>query len=276
MNKLSYWRYCLFYKFSCGKRKAHYREKIDKYRLQMLTAPLAVKEKPVVIGREGNSINISEGESQNIFILIKGQGNRVYINKIPCPGKVHIEIDGDNNNIYFKSLFVNGSVVIKCFGNNGAIKTEKININEGLHIINGANFNNIFSHNATIKIGKNLSAEYLTLWNHHSNGKIIIGDNCMFAHGVLLQNSDTHPIYNLETKEIINKPKSAVMIGNHVWLTLSTVILKGCHIPDDCIVGRNSIVTKSFDEPHCVIAGNPARIVKRNITWGHEDSNFFV
>ena len=29
----------------------------------------------------------------------------------------------------------------------------------------------------------------------------------------------------------------------------------------------NSIVTKSFNEENCVIAGNPAKIVKRNIEW---------
>ena len=37
---------------------------------------------------------------------------------------------------------------------------------------------------------------------------------------------------------------------------------------DECIVGAMSVVTKAFDEKHSVIAGNPAKICKRNILWG--------
>ena len=42
---------------------------------------------------------------------------------------------------------------------------------------------------------------------------------------------------------------------------------KNVSIADNSIVGWGSIVTRRFDEPNVVIAGIPARIVKRGIDW---------
>lgn len=42
---------------------------------------------------------------------------------------------------------------------------------------------------------------------------------------------------------------------------------KNAEIADGCIVGAETVVAKVFDEPDCAIAGNPAKIVKRGITW---------
>lgn len=43
--------------------------------------------------------------------------------------------------------------------------------------------------------------------------------------------------------------------------------MKNVTIPDECIVGAGSVVTKRFDRDHCVIAGNPARVVRENVRW---------
>lgn len=98
----------------------------------------------------------------------------------------------------------------------------------------------------------------------------------MFSSGITLINSDTHPIYNFETMEICNKAKHNINIGNHVWIGHGVTVMKNVSIPDDCIIGWNSVVTKSFNEPHCAIGGNPARIIKRGITWDKCDENLFI
>ena len=45
------------------------------------------------------------------------------------------------------------------------------------------------------------------------------------------------------------------------------ILLKGVKIEGHSIIGSGSVVTKSFGETNVVIAGNPAKIVKKDIDW---------
>jgi acetyltransferase-like isoleucine patch superfamily enzyme len=53
-----------------------------------------------------------------------------------------------------------------------------------------------------------------------------------------------------------------IVIGRFCWMGMGAVILPGVRLADFTIVGAGAIVTKSFQEGYCVIAGNPARIIK--------------
>ena len=44
---------------------------------------------------------------------------------------------------------------------------------------------------------------------------------------------------------------------------MNSVILPGVTLGDHTIVGAGSVVTKSFPDGDCVIAGNPARMIRR-------------
>ena len=62
-----------------------------------------------------------------------------------------------------------------------------------------------------------------------------------------------------------------VAIGENSVIPDSVKIGKNTKISDDSIVGWASVVTKKFDEPNVIVAGNPARIVKREINWDFHD-----
>lgn len=53
-------------------------------------------------------------------------------------------------------------------------------------------------------------------------------------------------------------------IGNHVNIGYGAVINPGITIGDHCIVGANAVVTKDVPSG-CIVAGNPAKIIKVNI-----------
>lgn len=86
---------------------------------------------------------------------------------------------------------------------------------------------------------------------------IEIGDYSIFAPNVGLISANHDPAC-LER----HLPAPPIRIGSHCWIGMNAVILPGVELGDFTIVGAGSVVTKSFPEGYCVIAGNPARIVK--------------
>lgn len=44
---------------------------------------------------------------------------------------------------------------------------------------------------------------------------------------------------------------------------MNAMILPGVRLGDHTIVGAGAVVTKSFSEGNCVIARNPARIIRK-------------
>ncbi|AKE63582.1 2,3,4,5-tetrahydropyridine-2,6-dicarboxylate N-acetyltransferase [Microcystis aeruginosa NIES-2549] len=57
--------------------------------------------------------------------------------------------------------------------------------------------------------------------------------------------------------------KSApVVIEDHVWIGFNVAILKRVTIGKGAIIGAGSVVTQDV-EPFTVVAGNPAKIIKR-------------
>jgi acetyltransferase-like isoleucine patch superfamily enzyme len=57
------------------------------------------------------------------------------------------------------------------------------------------------------------------------------------------------------------------VIGERCFIGARSVILPGIRIGDECIVGAGSIVTRDIP-PRCLVAGNPARIIRREIDVG--------
>jgi acetyltransferase-like isoleucine patch superfamily enzyme len=57
-------------------------------------------------------------------------------------------------------------------------------------------------------------------------------------------------------------PAEPIKIGKHCWIGKGASILPGIQLGDFTIVGAGAVVTHSFNEGYCVIAGNPARKIK--------------
>lgn len=87
-------------------------------------------------------------------------------------------------------------------------------------------------------------------------GGIYIGDYTRIAPlvGIISAN---HDIYDIR-KHILKK----VIIGKYCWLGMGSIILPGVILGDFTIVAAGAIVTKSFPDGYCLIAGNPATKIK--------------
>jgi acetyltransferase-like isoleucine patch superfamily enzyme len=58
-------------------------------------------------------------------------------------------------------------------------------------------------------------------------------------------------------------PARPIHIGRFCWLGMGAVVLPGIRLGDFTIVGAGTVVTKSFEAGYCVIAGNPARVIRQ-------------
>ena len=54
-----------------------------------------------------------------------------------------------------------------------------------------------------------------------------------------------------------------IVIGDNCWLATNSVVLPGVEIGDHTVVAAGAVVTKSFVNGNQVLAGVPARIVKK-------------
>ncbi len=112
---------------------------------------------------------------------------------------------------------------------------------------------------AIIKIGKNSGLSGCTLY---ARKEISIGENVKIGANVKIFDNDFHPIDPIDRlngkNDLILKP---VKIGNNVFIGCNSIILKGTNIGDNSVIGAGSVVSGTFPD-NCVIAGNPAKIIK--------------
>ena len=126
----------------------------------------------------------------------------------------------------------------------------------------------IIGTNCIIHIGKNcMIGDNSYLVAKEEGIKLIIGNDCALSRNVKVMTSDGHPIYQESIR--INQADN-IVIESDVWIADSVTILKGVILGKGSVVGINSLVTKSAPS-NCIIAGNPAKIVKENITWKDKD-----
>lgn len=90
---------------------------------------------------------------------------------------------------------------------------------------------------------------------------ITIGDDVAISENVVIRDSDNHKL--IQDGYQSTQP---IVIGNHVWIGMNSVILKGVTIGDGAVIAAGSVVTKDVP-PASLVAGVPAKIKKKNIAW---------
>ena len=98
----------------------------------------------------------------------------------------------------------------------------------------------------------------------YSRESIHIGKHTSIGGNVKIFDHDFHPI---DPQQRLEHPNSGmktkpVEIGENVFIGCNVIILKGSKIGNNCVIGAGSVVAGVFEE-NCVIAGNPARVIRK-------------
>lgn len=93
----------------------------------------------------------------------------------------------------------------------------------------------------------------------YSAAKISMGHDCVISARATLCTAShdiSSPVF-----ELITRP---VTLGNYVWVASDAIVLPGVSLGDGCVVGAGAVVAHDV-EPWTVVAGNPARVVKKRV-----------
>lgn len=93
--------------------------------------------------------------------------------------------------------------------------------------------------------------------NCYSVDKVVIGSQAVISREAFLCTA-THDITS-PTMELVTKP---ITIGVKAWVCAKAYIGPGVKIGEGAVVGAGAVVTKDVD-PWTVVAGNPARVIKK-------------
>lgn len=122
--------------------------------------------------------------------------------------------------------------------------------------------------NAVIKIGNNVGISGATIYARKG---IYIGDNTCIGGNCKILDNDFHPIEAEARNRLLKDsnggdselvPSKEIYIGKNCFLGCNSIILKGTVLEEGCVVGAGAVVSGKF-EANSVIAGNPAKVIKK-------------
>ena len=190
-------------------------------------------------------------------VRIHSRGNRVAAPRAMLK-KTSIRMKGKNNTLIIGDFSQLNRVTIHVSGSNNRIELG-----------NWSTFNGT-------EIYVEQSGNVITVGDHaHFYGKvelaamegtsITIGQDCLCSSNIQMRTGDSHAVLDLSGRRI--NPSRDITLGDHVWVGRDVSILKGAEVASHCILGLGALVTGKFLQKNCTIAGNPAKVIRREVDW---------
>ena len=87
---------------------------------------------------------------------------------------------------------------------------------------------------------------------------ILIGDYCVISANVCLAGY-SHDVYDYTRFT----SKGGIHIGDYCWIGMNASVMPGVTLGNHTVVAAGSVVTHSFAQGYCVLAGVPAKVIQQ-------------
>lgn len=188
---------------------------------------------------------------------VKGSDNRI---EAPCAllHKGNIRISGSGNRVVIGDFAVLKGVSIYISGNNNTVAIGSWSHLNGTEIC-------IEDSGNTVSIGEKTRILGKTHLAAIEGTAISIGKDCLFSGDVHFRTGDSHSVLDRDGRRI--NASEDIRIGDHVWVGTKVTCLKGAEVAARSVLAACALVTGKFREPGCILAGVPAKVVKRDSDW---------
>ncbi|WP_233633777.1 acyltransferase [Burkholderia cenocepacia] len=205
----------------------------------------------------------------NVNVTFHGNNNSIVVDRA-CLNNVIIEVFGNGNSYEIgKDATVCNFIIRSKVGAGPCQDADRtvLRIGDAAKIDQGQAI--LGADDTRIEIGRATTVVESKFFAVERDTSISVGEGCLFSWSIELRTSDWHSLLDSDGTRI--NPPASVKVGNKVWIGSDVRVLKGVSIGDGAIIGTGSIVTRDVPES-AVAAGNPARIVRRNVSWNHDAS----
>lgn len=194
---------------------------------------------------------------RHLNLTIDGADNLVEMDADTRIDDIAIVITGSGNHVVLGSSSVRESG-FALFGNGNRVVIGSAGKYQSLSILCEDSGNEVLISERTEVAGV---TELIAM----EGTRIVVGEGCLFSGRIRVRTGDSHSVIDLEGRRV-NCSKD-VIFGNRVWVGQDVTVLKGASVGHSCILGACAVVTRKFDAPNCVIAGNPAKVVREGVDW---------
>jgi acetyltransferase-like isoleucine patch superfamily enzyme len=138
-------------------------------------------------------------------------------------------------------------------------RNARLSVRGAVEIVRGTRI--LISDGAHLEIGPESYLNYdsvLSCFDH-----ITIGSQCAISWNTNILDANAHELI----VDGLPRPRSSpIAIGDNVWIGTGATILSGVTIGDGSVVAAGSVVTSDVPAM-ALVAGNPARIIRENVSW---------
>ena len=126
-------------------------------------------------------------------------------------------------------------------------------------------WNIVYFRQAHVKIGDRTTSNGVKVFA--DGGRLNVGADCMMSEDIVMHCGDNHAVIDMKTGKPLNSAPARIEIEDHVWVGAGARIMGGAKIGKGCVVAAGAVVPGKSFEPCKLIAGNPARVRKSNVSW---------